>query len=378
MRTKDLAVLGAASVTVVLLGIVALLVSGSGADDTVVAGSTTTNATVTGAPATTGSTVATSVPPTTATSTTIATSSQAPPPAETAGDVERQLLGELPQGGGYLVRLVAVDDTECSTGELVVEVDGVVTHNYGGGYGHLTLHPGPFGQAAMVEQCEESIGSLFFTSTIALSPGDGPDWSEVEVPPSVFYLAELGWQGLTGFFGADATFYDGTTSWTDTVVFDAFDGSMAVWADKLGSRDEHPLIGVDVVVPNQWNHAPIEDDSPMISMWDLESPSFVEILVTTEAPTVPAPFDGEHLVTTSVSDVDLWTDVGSGRARRDGTAQAVDYRFSNADGARAVRIISLDDRTVTIESFLAAAAGQASGEVPAMAVEAVRIFTSVG
>ncbi|MGB5758204.1 MAG: hypothetical protein WBM50_14905, partial [Acidimicrobiales bacterium] len=69
---------------------------------------------------------------------------------------------------------------------------------------------------------------------------------------------------------------------------------------------------------------------------------------------------------------------GEGRAAVVDIVAAMDHRFAGPDGARSVRVVAVDQRTVIIESFLAAGAGTAGGEVPAMAVDAIRVFNAVG
>ncbi len=272
----------------------------------------------------------------------------------------------------------AGDDSECPLGTLVVERNGRVTHTYPGSYGHLTLDAGPYGQAALVERCEESIGELLFASTALAAPGDAPQWQGYPIPDEVVHLDGPGWLGLTGFFAADAVFADDGISWVETVVFDAFDGSMWQWSDKLGFRDGLELMGIDFVVPNGWNYAPIDDDGATASMWDLESASFVEIQVRSGPVAAPGPLPGEDRLGTEAVAVEVWEDRGEGRAAVVDIVAAMDHRFAGPDGARSVRVVAVDQRTVIIESFLAAGAGTAGGEVPAMAVDAIRVFNAVG
>jgi hypothetical protein len=211
-----------------------------------------------------------------------------------------------------------------------------------------------------------------------LDAGAPPELTRAPLTNTVLYLEATGWLALTGWFSAEVTFYDGEMGWNELVVWDAFDGAMHLWPDVFGSRDELIEAGVDFIVPNQWNHAPITSAQTNANMWDLGSASWLNIEVYDTPIVSPRAEDGETAEGSTAVFVPLWTGVGESRAQKTANAEATQYEFSSADGWRIVRVVELPDRTIVIESFLSSGLGQSYVDVPRLAVDAVRVFSAVG
>lgn len=296
-----------------------------------------------------------------------------------AGDLERHELGSLPQGG-QLVWLAEANETECVEGLLTVEVSGEIVHTYDRSWQYPTLYRGPFGQLALVEYCGDEVLGLAFADAGLQAQGESPLWNEASVPEQVFHLDGLDWFGSTGFFGGDATFYDGERSWSDTVAFDPYDQSMSLLAERLGRRGRDVINGVDVIVPDGWNFATVDADTAATLLSDPGSGSSIAITVLLQPPTTPVAIGDEELVDTSVVDVALWeeAEVGSGRAAEQGWLVGVDYNFQGLTGSRWVRLVTLEDRTVMIEGLLDDGAAPFTAELASIVIDSVRIYNTVG
>ena len=368
---------------------VVLIAAACGSDPDVVVsadGSTTTTtiaASTTQAPAGRAITSPTAAPPESTTTappewTTTSTTTPSALPLVTG---RISAVGHFHLSEGEFVKITEVDDpdSECVPGRLGVRSEGEVSHIYddlGEVYG-LGIFHGFFGQTAIVESCEESILRLLFATT-AVPPPDGiPEIVVGTLDPEVFHLSEIGWR-TTGLLHARATFF-ADTGWNDDVVFDAFDGSMRLLADALGERRRLET-GIDLIVPAGWAIAEGDPALDTVELVDTATPAAVSVTVYPEPVPEPEPIgEDEVLRYTNAEYVELWDELGDGRARTSGTGvQAEDSWFSGPEGDRLVRTIELDDRTIRIVAHTPSSAGASSAFVPNLVLEHVRIFTAVG
>jgi hypothetical protein len=292
--------------------------------------------------------------------------------------VEAVVLGPLPQGGGDLVWAPESENGDCRNGSLFVEADGVEVHRYDRPLSNPTLHHGPFGQAALVERCEEAIIGLGFFDGALLQPGQPPTWQHEMLPSKVSDLHDVGWLGRMGLFGGEATLIDDDGSWVDTVVFDPFDLSMTTWAERIGYRASDPLNGIDLVVPGWWTFTPVGPESTATVVTDPTSSSWLTVTAYLDPPPAPTPTVDETLLEVWSVDLSVWDEVGPGRAVPADRFVAVDYLFQAQGGLRTVRQVTVEDRTVEVESFAGQEVAPGVAELLVMVVDSVRILTTVG
>ncbi len=330
----------------------------------------------------------TSVAPTTAAPTTTSSTTTSSTTTTTAAvpldEVIVTPLGPFHLPEGEFVKLtdpeVAADpDAECIEGRLAVRSEGEIAHVYDdlGDIFGVEVYPGPFGQTALVESCEESIMRILFTST-AVPPPDGiPLLTSGNIPENVFFLSEMGWH-RTGLFHARATYFD-DTGWNDDVVFHAFDGRMESIAEGIGER---VLLdnGVEFILPTTWEIADGDPALDVTSIVDTESPAAVTITVFPGSVPPAEPLIGETLLDETTVYVEFWDDIDGARARTSGLGDVVDEMwFDNPEGTRLVRTIPVEsDRVVRIEAFTPAAAGAYNEFLPELILDHVRVFTTVG
>jgi hypothetical protein len=357
-------------VALIALGVGALFFVGRGDGDAVATDSSTS--TSVGAPTTTTSVTSSTsqLPPFDGTTTTMA--------ADRA--TEAEVVGSpIDDRGTQFVRWVdPSDDVQCRQGLLGLDRNGETVHRYDelGPVGTLDLRFGPFGELAFVETCEESPVALFFAA--GTEPGQIPELVESPVDAEMFALGDLGWLGSTGWFAAMVTFYDNEVGWNDLVVWDPTDGSSQLWADVFGSRDDLAGEGLDFVVPNGWNYAPIAEGQTTVNMWDQESETGLNITVHVGGVADPELGPGETALGTADVVLPIWSDVGDGRSQHSAFVDATDHLFVTDAGSRTVRVVVVDGRTIVMELTVSDDLGTAVADVPRLALDAVRIFDAVG
>ncbi len=322
--------------------------------------------------------------------TTVPTTTVAPAPSEpttstTLDDRVVQLVGSFITGDGEFVRIsdAGGDDIECAPGVLGVQVDGAIIHTYDdlSPVGGLRGFEGPRAQFAIVESCEEWTTRILFAD-FGVPPVDNvPEVRTVVPPDDIFFLNEFGWFGISGFLAAEASFYEGTgDGWNDTVLFDAYEGSVQVASDVIGWREPSLAAGVDYVAPGGWSVPPFDSDATTVSMSDDESGSWMVLTVHDGQIPSPLALAAETANEPRQFEVDLWESVDPelGRSRKTGIVPATETMFIGPDGTRVVRHLAGEDRTVEIELFVSAGIGSAYIDVPWYALEAVRMYDAVG
>ncbi|MGI9607813.1 MAG: hypothetical protein ACR2P0_16920 [Acidimicrobiales bacterium] len=381
-RARSVALVAVLALTAVACGSESAPIESADTPSTTVE-STTTTADLTTAPAPTATTIAppatepvlsTTLEPVTTTTTTVLGEALA------EYDMIEPLI-DFGAGDSRFVRLSETPslDEECSQGVLAVETEGEIVHIYDdvGSVGGLRADYGPFGQIAIVENCEEWTTRLLFASESVPPPDGIPIVNQLVPPSNIFHLDSLGWYGTTGWFSGEAAFYDGNTGWNDTVLFDYDAGTIEITSDVFGWRDPILDVGIDYVGAGSWLVPPFDPSRTEVVMNDDESDSWVSITVydPANAPEVSA-LDGETVRGSFTLEVDLWESVDPGyhRSRVTGSALATDHDFSSNEGFRVLRRVELPDRVVDVQYFLAAGTGAAYQDVPYITFDSVRIY----
>ncbi len=291
------------------------------------------------------------------------------------------LIGESvfdDESGVQLVRYAEdQDEIDCVEGTLVAERDGAIVHVYDLPFaGGITAYAGPGSQTAIVGNCEESITFVQLASQDIDETGT-PDFAPVVIPEDVFFLDNFGWVPGVGVFEADGLFSDGSSpGTTERVIIDPESNAIVPVVGSLGRRVELPLVGVDFVVPVEWEEQYVDDE---VAEYGTSNGVLLTITSFPEDGPIEAfdVFNGETIDSSFSGETTVWTGDQDGAAAAD-SAPLNEALLVGPDGSRFVRSIFYDGRSVEIEISMPANAPLNEQAIGRWMTDLVRVFDAVG